>query len=195
MWLNTLFLSAHALWGGCIRFGYIHFLHSRHILSGGCLCIQVNTVFLLCQRHLVIVLQEFQNKQEIQRVQKLCVSLKASVVPTSMRNCGFKITVIWCQAFMFHTLDHFPGLYISHWYLFPVLTKALCHITEVVSGPLVTALEQRKAANVKRREELIREKKKLIALKSLSWCKSIGVLSFEYVKLFTIQYNEININF
>jgi len=72
LWLNTLFFSAHALWGGCIRFGYIHFLHSRHILSGGCLCIQVNTVLLLCQRHLVIVLQEFQNKQEIQRVQKLC---------------------------------------------------------------------------------------------------------------------------
>jgi len=53
--------------------------------------------------------------------------------------------------------------------LFPVLTKALCHITEVVSGPLVTALEQRKATNVKRYEDLIREKQKLIALKSCSW--------------------------
>ncbi|KDR13286.1 Lys-63-specific deubiquitinase BRCC36 [Zootermopsis nevadensis] len=49
-----------------------------------------------------------------------------------------------------------------------VLTKALCHITEVVSGPLVTALEQRKATNVKKYEELLQEKQKLISLKSCS---------------------------
>lgn len=49
-----------------------------------------------------------------------------------------------------------------------VLTKALCHITEVVSGPLVTALEQRKATNVKRCDELLKEKQTLIALQSRS---------------------------
>ncbi|XP_023723134.1 lys-63-specific deubiquitinase BRCC36-like [Cryptotermes secundus] len=49
-----------------------------------------------------------------------------------------------------------------------VLTKALCHITEVVSGPLVTSLEQRKATNVKRCDELIKEKQMLIALQSRS---------------------------
>jgi hypothetical protein len=52
--------------------------------------------------------------------------------------------------------------------LFAVLTKALCHITEVVSGPLVTALEQRKAINVKRCDELIREKQTLIGVPSHS---------------------------
>lgn len=67
------------------------------------------------------------------------------------------------------------------YHLFPVLTKALCHITEVVSGPLVTALEQRKATNVKRCEELLQEKQKLIALKSRSWCNSSIILAFEYV--------------
>jgi hypothetical protein len=175
IWLNTGFVSAHVLWGGCV-------------------CIQVNTVFLPCQRHLG-VWQEFKSKQEIHRVLKWCISLNASVVPTSMRNCGFKVTVTWCQAYIFHTLDHFPGLHISQWYLFSVLTKALCHITELVSGPLVTALEQRKAANVKRSEELIREKQKLIALKSHSWCNFVDVLSSEYVKLFSIQYSEMNLNF
>jgi hypothetical protein len=174
---------------------YIHFSHSRHILSGGCLLIQVNTVFLLCQRHLVIMLQEFQNKPEIQRVQKLCIGLNASVVPTSNRNCGFKIRFIWCQALMFYTVVHFPGLFISQWYLFPVLTKALCHITEVVSGPLVTALEQRKAANIKRCEELVREKQKLITLKSHSWCNFVDVSSSKYAILFTIWYSVINLNF
>ncbi|XP_067007049.2 lys-63-specific deubiquitinase BRCC36 [Anabrus simplex] len=45
-----------------------------------------------------------------------------------------------------------------------VLTKALCHITEVVSGPLVTALEQRRANNIKRCQELASERDSLLAV-------------------------------
>lgn len=47
-----------------------------------------------------------------------------------------------------------------------VLTQALCHITEVVSGPLVMALEQRKANNQKRCHELLQERENLLNSKS-----------------------------
>ncbi|XP_046400408.1 lys-63-specific deubiquitinase BRCC36-like [Ischnura elegans] len=49
-----------------------------------------------------------------------------------------------------------------------VYTKSLCHIAEVVQGPLLNALEQRHATNVKRCEELRSEMKHLTqALASL----------------------------
>ncbi|KAG8233212.1 hypothetical protein J437_LFUL013266 [Ladona fulva] len=42
-----------------------------------------------------------------------------------------------------------------------VYTKSLCHIAEVVEGPLLNALEQRHASNLKRCEELMQESQQL----------------------------------
>ncbi|XP_071450171.1 lys-63-specific deubiquitinase BRCC36-like [Hetaerina americana] len=54
-----------------------------------------------------------------------------------------------------------------------VYTKSLCHIAEVVEGPLLNALEQRHASNLKKCEDLAHEMKQLTqALASLPPIKS-----------------------
>lgn len=55
-----------------------------------------------------------------------------------------------------------------------VYTKSLCHIAEVVEGPLLNALEQRQASNLKRCEELMQESQQLAqALAMLSPSHSV----------------------
>jgi hypothetical protein len=117
MWLNTVFCSAHVLWGGSENWVNIFFPQKTYFIRGVVYVFMRIQYFLVCQRHRVI-LQQFKSKQEIHRALKWCVSLNASLASTRMRNCGFGVTVTCVKILYFILLITSVG-YTSAIYFVP----------------------------------------------------------------------------